>query len=77
MDLKSLHNRIEALAKRALPNEAGAAPHTVLVLPDNGRGPGNTGPLPRVSRVGPSVVVSYDPRNGQPSDSAIVAMVQS
>jgi hypothetical protein len=75
MDLKTLHNRIEALAKRALPNEAGAAPHTVLVLPDNGRGLGNTGPLPRVSRSGSSVVIIYDPRAGEPDEAAIAALL--
>jgi hypothetical protein len=74
MDLRSLHTRLERIASALAPSSG--APQVILLLPDNGRGPDNAGPLPRVSRSGSSVVVLYDAKNGQPDETAIAELLK-
>jgi hypothetical protein len=73
MDLRSLHSRLDRVAATLTPETGG--PLVVAVLPDNGRGPDNAGPLPRVSRSGSSAVIIYDPRAGEPDEAAIAALL--
>lgn len=57
---------------------AGAQPLTLIVLPDNGRGPeADSGkPLPRVAwRDSSSVCIVYDPDVGQPDAEAITRLL--
>ena len=71
--LQSLKARIdELLATHA---KADPKPRTLLLLPDNGRGPAYPGPWPRIQRDDHMVLITYRVEDGQPSDEDIAKML--
>ncbi|MGB8298318.1 MAG: hypothetical protein WCG85_23085 [Polyangia bacterium] len=78
MDLRSFNQRLaRLLAARKQAEHAEAGPHTVVLLPNNSRGPAYAGPWPRVERTGRAVVITYLLEDGQPSGADIAAMVRA
>jgi len=75
MNLHSLRTRIDRLL--AAQAEANEPPACVVLLPDNERGPdADTRPLPRATRVGKVLVVTFDADMGQPDAATLAALVK-
>jgi hypothetical protein len=73
MDLRRIRNRLELLAAHAGENEP---PSTIVLLPENFRGPASDAPYPRIERVGQAAVITYLVADGQPSTEDIARMVR-
>ena len=78
MDLRSLNQRLaRLLAARKQAEHAEAGPHTVVLLPNNSRGPAYAGPWPRVEHSGNATTIIYRVEDGQPSGADIAAVVRA
>jgi len=73
--IASIRARLDRLLEaQAAENEP---PACVVLLPDNGRGPdADTRPLPRATRVGKVLVVTFDADMGQPDAATLAALVK-
>jgi hypothetical protein len=73
MNLRGIRSRLdELLAAHAEENEP---PSTIVLLPENGRGPASDAPYPRVERVGQAAVITYLIADGQPSADDIARLL--
>jgi hypothetical protein len=73
--LGALKKRVmELLAARA---EANKQPTTMIVIPDNRRGPQTDEPWPRARRVGQAVIVTYRAQDGKPSPEQLAGLMHS
>ena len=73
MDLRRIRNRLdELLAAHAGENEP---PSTIVLLPENFRGPASDAPYPRIARAGQAAVITYLVTDGQPTPEAIRQLI--
>ncbi len=73
MDLRRIKTRVdELLAASEVESEP---PSTIVVLPENGRGPDSDAPYPRIERVGQAAIITYLVEDGAPDAAAIAALL--